>query len=157
MYRGFILDSNILSKGFIESYQMDGEQVICDQKKVVVSSIEPYRTALTIKGQDVVALDAKKIAENIFPKDKYSIFLSHSHADYKDNSSVVKALIGWFKTELCIDVFVDAVIWANISDLLYEMDRAHCLNTVSSPAIFDYRKRNMSTAIAQYYHHHLPP
>ncbi|MBI0016392.1 MULTISPECIES: toll/interleukin-1 receptor domain-containing protein [unclassified Commensalibacter] len=85
----------------------------------------------TISGDDII--------EKFFPENKYDIFLSYAHSD---NNKVIN-LANFLEKEYEYKVFVDSILWGNIYELLKEIDKICCLNSVGN---YDYDKRNFTTS-----------
>ena len=86
-------------------------------------------------------IDGTKLQEGWFPtKQKFNVFLSHSH----DDENLAISLAGFLKEELNLDTFIDSCLWGYSNDLLREIDEKYCRNRNST--FFDYEKRNYSTS-----------
>lgn len=65
-------------------------------------------------------IDGTKLQENWFPtKQKFDVFLSHSHNDEK----LAICLAGFLKEKLDLDTFIDSCLWRYSNDLLKELDK----------------------------------
>lgn len=86
-------------------------------------------------------IDGTKLQESWFPtKQKFSVFLSHSHADEK----LAVSIAGFLKKELNLNTFIDSCLWGYSNNLLREIDEKYCRH--SNGTSFDYDKRNYSTS-----------
>lgn len=117
-----------------EEYESVGEKYYEEIKTDIQSSLEQF---IGIDG----VIDGVKLQENWFPtKQKFSVFLSHSH----DDENLAIALAGFLKKELNLNTFIDSCLWRYSNDLLREIDEKYCRNSNSTS--FDYDKRNYSTS-----------
>lgn len=86
-------------------------------------------------------IDGTKLQDSRFStKQKFNVFLSHSHADEK----LAISIAGFLKKELNLDTFIDSCLWGYSNDLLREIDEKYCRH--SNGTSFDYDKRNYSTS-----------
>ena len=91
-------------------------------------------------GKDGV-VDGSGLQESWFStKQKFDVFLSHSHTDEK----LAISLAGFLKRELNLNTFIDSCLWGYSNDLLREIDEKYCRH--SNGTSFDYDKRNYSTS-----------
>ncbi len=74
-------------------------------------------------------------------KDKYDIFISHSHLD----EELAIDLAEWLWETFKLKAFVDSAVWGNASDLLKEIDNKYCKNKHKSNS-YNYTRRNKTTA-----------
>lgn len=85
-------------------------------------------------------LDADKLSNFIFPSNSHNqVFISHSHADIHTIN-----VLAYLLYEKGITPFVDSHVWANMNDLLHEIDNEFCL--LDDRRTYDYQKRNISTS-----------
>lgn len=91
-------------------------------------------------------IDASELEKNNFPDSGFNVFLSHASGD----SDLVKRFGQWLRDALGLKVFIDSEVWNYIGDILTAMDCVYCLQdeSVHSEALFNYEKRNYSTAHA---------
>jgi hypothetical protein len=85
------------------------------------------------------SLKGKNIIKKWFPTINADVFISHSHND----ENLATSLASFLKSHFNIDCFVDSAVWGYVNDLLFDIDREHCLNMDSKS--YDYQKRNIST------------
>ena len=86
-------------------------------------------------------IDGTKLQENWFPtKQKFDVFLSHSHNDEK----LAILFAGFLKEKLDLDTFIDSCLWRYSNDLLKELDKKYC--KYSDGVSYDYNKRNYSSS-----------
>lgn len=86
-------------------------------------------------------IDGTKLQQYWFPiKDKFNVFLSHSH----DDEELAIYLAGFLRKELKLNVFIDSCLWGYSNDLLRKIDEKYCRH--SDGTSFDYDKRNYSTS-----------
>lgn len=132
MYRGFKLEGSFALREMVKDYEEIGKQEESNKKKQIQKALSNY-----VKGEDFI--DCNKLQEAWFPEVNADIFLSHSHNDKK----LVDGLVGWFKKEMGLEVFVDSNVWGYCNDLLREIDENYCQH--SNGTSFSYEKRNHST------------
>ena len=81
-------------------------------------------------------INGDKIVEKVFPnKEKYEIFISHSHND--------KKLANFLKIN-GYRVFLDSEIWGSADSILKEIDNEYSRSN-NDERYYDYTKRNFST------------
>lgn len=132
MYRGFNLKLEINKNSFYWTCHSMG--VAMHEKNL--AKIRPY-----LKGfiQRDKRLNGGAIQEAWFPQIKVDVFISHSH----NNLELALFLAGWLQKEFKINAFIDACVWGHASELLWEIDSAHCMIGANS---FSYELRNHSTS-----------
>ena len=85
-------------------------------------------------------IDAQKLQDGIFPvKDKYDIFLSHSH----DDEELAINLKNWIETKLKMTCFLDKEIWGSGDEILKQIDRLCWKSEINA---YDYNERNLTTS-----------
>ncbi len=87
------------------------------------------------------ALDANLIMDSWFPKNKFHIFLSHSHNDLK----LARLIAGVLKKVHNLDVFIDSNIWLNYKELLKIIDDKYCLSNANL-CLYDYESCTYSAS-----------
>lgn len=88
-------------------------------------------------------VEADRLKDGFFPtnfRERYQIFISHSHKDIE----VVKQFANALANRYQVRCFVDSLIWGNMEDLLSAIDNKYCLSDDAQH--FDYFKRNLSTS-----------
>ena len=126
MFSKFKLNDIVYSD--FKEYESLGKEYYAKIQTDIQSSLKEF---IGIDG----VIDGTKLQESWFPtKQKFSVFLSHSHADKK------VAL----KKELNLNTFIDSCLWGYSNDLLREIDEKYCRH--SNGTSFDYDKRNYSTS-----------
>lgn len=133
MYKRYRLENSEELKDLISSYEEFGKQIMEGKKATIRKNLDEY---LRKDG----FIDFTNIQEDWFPTIDADIFISHSHKDI----NLINGLVGWFKYNFKVDVFVDSYIWGYCNDLLKEIDKKYCLH--SNGNSYDYDKRNISTA-----------
>ena len=85
-------------------------------------------------------INGDKIVEKVFPnKEKYEIFISHSHNDKKYAQKLANFLkINGYR------VFLDSEIWGSADSILKEIDNEYSRSN-NDERYYDYTKRNFST------------
>ena len=132
MFSKFKLN-NIVYSDFKE-YESLGKEYYAQIQTDIQSSLKEF---IGIDG----VIDGTKLQESWFPtKQKFSVFLSHSHADEK----LAISIAGFLKKELNLNTFIDSCLWGYSNDLLREIDERYCRH--SNGTSFDYEKRNYSTS-----------
>lgn len=119
---------------------------------VTTRNIEDFRNEIEDKKQEIKKLVFKndyinnngtievyKIMKDWFPRQKYDIFLSHSHIDEK----IAIKLAIWLKKEFQLDCFIDSLVWGYSDDLLKEIDNKYCYNKKNKT--YYYENRNITT------------
>lgn len=91
-------------------------------------------------------LDGDLLKGDCFPLVDTDIFLSHSHADF-ETALKIKYLL---EKRLGLKVFVDSTIWKYVDTLLKTIDNEYCgyEDKETGKFLYDYKKRNQTTAIA---------
>ena len=118
----------------IEEYECIGQEYYENKKKDIQNSLRKFI------GLDGI-IDGTKLQENWFPtKQKFDVFLSHSHNDEK----LAICLAGFLKEKLDLDTFIDSCLWRYSNDLLKELDKKYC--KYSDGVSYDYDKRNYSSS-----------
>lgn len=118
----------------IEEYECIGQEYYENKKKDIQNSLREFI------GLDGI-IDGTKLQENWFPtKQKFDVFLSHSHNDEK----LPICLAGFLKEKLDLDTFIDSCLWRYSNDLLKELDKKYC--KYSDGVSYDYDKRNYSSS-----------
>lgn len=93
-------------------------------------------------GTDKV-IDGDRLAKLWFPKGKYHVFISHSHADI----NMAHYLAKWLEVNCELSCFIDADVWGNAFDLLEEIERAHCQRVWNGKEyVFDDEQRTLATS-----------
>lgn len=69
-------------------------------------------------------IDAESLMKEWFPEIKADIFLSHSSKDESD----VHLIVGYFKEELGLKVFVDSLVWGYSGKLLKDLNNKYAKN-----------------------------
>lgn len=129
MYTGFNLKTDWVD----ENYYNEGQKIIALNKENVKKPLQTFATKNGI-------INGKNIQEHWFPQIEADVFISYSHDDEKKALS----LAGFLKTEMDLDVFIDAAVWGYADELLRELDIANCYNKASG--LFNYYARNRSTS-----------
>lgn len=120
-----------------EKYYKKGLELYAAHKRKLNESLEKY---LSLNGQ----LKASEIESDWFHGFKADVFLSHSHEDEKD----VIAFAGWL-SDLGLTAFIDSCVWGYADDLLRQIDDKYCVSKINSDGsigLYNYQKRNLSTA-----------
>lgn len=131
----------MFSKFNLKSNDNNFDEYYSKGKELFDGSKEDMKSTLTnfIKTDGVI--DGTSLQKEWFPiKEKYDIFLSHSHKDEKK----AIALAGYLSEELNLKVFIDSCLWGFSNDLLKEIDNKYCIH--SNRESYDYDKRNYSTS-----------
>ena len=132
MFSKFNLNDIVYSD--FKEYESLGEEHYAKIQTDIQSSLKEF---IGIDG----VIDGTKLQESWFPtKQKFSVFLSHSHADKK----LAVSIAGFLKKELNLNTFIDSCLWGYSNDLLREIDKKYCRH--SNGTSFDYDKRNYSTS-----------
>ena len=132
MFSKFKLNDIVYSD--FKEYESLGKEYYAKIQTDIQSSLKEF---IGIDG----VIDGTKLQESWFPtKQKFSVFLSHSHADEK----VAVSIAGFLKKELNLNTFIDSCLWGYSNDLLREIDEKYCRH--SNGTSFDYDKRNYSTS-----------
>ena len=132
MFSKFKLNDIIYSD--FKEYESSGQEYYAQIQTDIQSSLKEF---IGIDG----VIDGTKLQESWFPtKQKFSVFLSHSHADEK----LAVSIAGFLKKELNLNTFIDSCLWRYSNDLLREIDEKYCRH--SNGTSFDYDKRNYSTS-----------
>ena len=132
MFSKFKLNDIVYSD--FKEYESIGNEYYAQIQTDIQSSLKEF---IGIDG----VIDGTKLQESWFPtKQKFSVFLSHSHADEK----VAVSIAGFLKKELNLNTFIDSCLWGYSNDLLREIDEKYCRH--SNGTSFDYDKRNYSTS-----------
>lgn len=132
MFSKFKLNDIVYSD--FKAYESLGKEYYAKIQTDIQSSLKEF---IGIDG----VIDGTKLQESWFPtKQKFSVFLSHSHADNK----LAVSIAGFLKKELNLNTFIDSCLWGYSNDLLREIDNIYCRH--SSGTSFDYDKRNYSTS-----------
>ena len=88
-------------------------------------------------------VDADQLKDGFFPtefREKYQVFISHSHKDIE----LIKQFANVLANKYNVRCFVDSMVWGNMEKLLSRIDKKYCLSDNSQ--YFDYYKRNLSTS-----------
>lgn len=118
----------------IKDYEGIGQEYYENIKKDIQNSLKEFI------GLDGI-IDGTKLQENWFPtKQKFDVFLSHSHNDEK----LAICLAGFLKEKLDLDTFIDSCLWGYSNELLKGLDKKYCM--YSDGASYDYDKRNYSSS-----------
>ena len=106
-------------------------------------------TAL-LRAQEVImaashdgVVEADQLNDGFFPthfRNKYQVFISHSHKDIE----LVKRFVNVLKRKFDVRCFVDSMVWENMKDLLLAIDEKYCKNKKTGN--YFYQNRNLSTA-----------
>ena len=132
MFSKFKLNDIIYSD--FKEYESSGQEYYAKIQTDIQSSLKEF---IGIDG----VIDGTKLQESWFPtRQKFSVFLSHSHADEK----LAVSIAGFLKKELNLNTFIDSCLWGYSNDLLREIDEKYCRH--SNGTSFDYDKRNYSTS-----------
>lgn len=132
MFSKFKLNDIVYSD--FKEYESFGKEYYAKIQTDIQSSLKEF---IGIDG----VIDGTKLQERWFPtKQKFSVFLSHSHADEK----LAISIAGFLKKELKLNTFIDSCLWGYSNDLLREIDERYCRH--SNGTSFDYDKRNYSTS-----------
>ena len=125
---------NEISYLSFKEYESVGLEYYTEIKPDIESSLKEF---IGIDG----VIDGTTLQESWFPtKQKFSVFLSHSHADEK----LAISIAGFLKEELNLNTFIDSCLWGYSNDLLRAIDKKYCRH--SNSTYFDYEKRNYSTS-----------
>ena len=125
MYKGFRLTSGFKLDAQNRPAKERRNQVDLQSVKEMIVSGEP--------------IDAKKVADKLFPIGTPDVFLSHSFDDRDDALRLAAAM-----QELGLSVFIDSEVWASVYDFLREVDDQYCWQSMTNT--YHYEKRNQSTA-----------
>ena len=87
-------------------------------------------------------LDTSKVEDDWFPNIKADIFLSHSHQDEK----FIVDFAAWLYSSFELLAFIDSRVWGYCGKLLKVIDNEYCTKDTQRHNLFDYDKRNQSTA-----------
>lgn len=118
----------------IKDYEGIGQEYYENIKKDIQNSLKEFI------GLDGI-IDGTKLQENWFPtKQKFDVFLSHSHNDEK----LAICLAGFLKEKLDLDTFIDSCLWGYSNELLKGLDKKYCM--YSDGVSYDYDKRNYSSS-----------
>lgn len=132
MFSKFKLNDIVYSD--FKEYESLGKEYYTKIQTDIQSSLKEF---IGIDG----VIDGTKLQESWFPtRQKFSVFLSHSHADEK----LAVSIAGFLKKELNLNTFIDSCLWGYSNDLLREIDEKYCRH--SNGTSFDYDKRNYSTS-----------
>lgn len=132
MFSKFKLNDIVYSD--FKEYESLGKEYYAKIQTDIQSSLKEF---IGIDG----VIDGTKLQENWFPtKQKFSVFLSHSHADEK----LAISIAGFLKKELNLNTFIDSCLWGYSNVLLREIDERYCRHCNGTS--FDYDKRNYSTS-----------
>lgn len=132
MFSKFKLNDIVYSD--FKKYEPFGEEYYAKIRTDIQSGLKEF---IGIDG----VIDGTKLQESWFPiKQKFSIFLSHSHVDEK----LAISLAGFLKKELNLNTFIDSCFWGYSNHLLRKIDEKYCIH--SNGTSFDYDKRNYSTS-----------
>lgn len=125
---------NDIAYSDFEKYESEGKEYYEKTKTDIQNSQKEFI------GKDGV-VDGSGLQESWFStKQKFDVFLSHSHTDEK----LAISLAGFLKRELNLNTFIDSCLWGYSNDLLREIDEKYCRH--SNGTSFDYDKRNYSTS-----------
>lgn len=125
---------NDIAYSDFEKYESEGKEYYEKTKTDIQNSLKEFI------GKDGV-VDGSGLQESRFStKQKFDVFLSHSHTDEK----LAISLAGFLKRELNLNTFIDSCLWGYSNDLLREIDEKYCRH--SNGTSFDYDKRNYSTS-----------
>ena len=125
---------NDIAYSDFEKYESEGKEYYEKTKTDIQNSLKEFI------GKDGV-VDGSGLQESWFStKQKFDVFLSHSHTDEK----LAISLAGFLKRELNLNTFIDSCLWGYSNDLLREIDEKYCRH--SNGTSFDYDKRNYSTS-----------
>ena len=111
-------------------YSADAERVVSQAQRIIMAS----------SNNGVV--EAAQLKDGFFPtnfRNKYQVFISHSHADIE----LVKKFANTLNAKFGVRCFVDSMVWGNMYEMLKELDEKYCK---TPPRGYDYDRRNMSTA-----------
>lgn len=111
-------------------YSADAERVVSQVQRIIMAS----------SNNGVV--EAAQLKDGFFPtnfRNKYQVFISHSHADIE----LVKKFANTLNAKFGVRCFVDSMVWGNMYEMLRELDEKYCK---TPPHGYDYDRRNMSTA-----------
>lgn len=115
-------------------YESIGQEYYSQMKKDAQEALKGF---IAVDG----VIDGTKLQRDWFPiKQKFNVFLSHSHNDEK----LAISLAGFLKKELKLNTFIDSCLWSYSNDLLREIDEQYCRH--SNGTSFDYDKRNYSSS-----------
>ena len=126
MFRGFKLSANFMLD---RKYASDIN---------AVSHVDMVPIIEMIKSGEPI--DARRVANKLFPQGAPDIFLSHSFAD-RDKAVI---LANAMQQAHGLKVFIDSEVWGSVYDLLKEVDNEYCWQRASNA--YSYEKRNQSTA-----------
>lgn len=111
-------------------YSADTERVLSQVQRIIMASSHNG------------VVEADQLKDGFFPtnfRNKYQVFISHSHADVE----LVKRLANLLADKFGVRCFVDSMVWGNMYTMLRELDEKYCKTPTSG---YDYDRRNMSTA-----------
>lgn len=135
MYRGFKIEPfKFTSSEKHVEYEKIGRSIYKDIAKKAETNLEQF-----VLGTNGI-LNGSAIQNHWFPviKNKFDVFISHSH----DDESLAFALAGWLRKDFHLNAFLDKYVWDSADGLIRKLDE------LSQPGkrIFDYKMRNMSTS-----------
>lgn len=117
------------------SYKKLGETLNNDVNKSFKKKLKEYL-------KSSVNITSNELTNLFFPTEKkFDIFLSHSHKDLEK----ALELSGFLKAYFGLEVFIDSCFWGSMDELLKEIDDEFSKSN-SDSALYDYNKRNISTA-----------
>ena len=134
MYRGFDLTLSLAKNATSSRWEKIGRDHYEEKKDQIRNDLDSY---LMPNG----LLDGSQLIRNWFPTVSADVFISHSHDDEK----LAVTFAGFLLDKFEITSFIDSSIWGYSNDLLWAIDVDFSLSEVDG-AMFDYNKRNFSTA-----------
>lgn len=94
-----------------------GEEKQKENRGIIRAKIDEF---VSVDG----VIDAEYLMKEWFPEIKADIFLSHSSRDESD----VHLIVGYFKEELDLEVFVDSLVWGYSGKLLKDLNNEYAKN-----------------------------
>jgi hypothetical protein len=86
-----------------------------------------------------VGSDGDEMINDWFSKEKFDIFISHSHNDQSKAIEIAQRIENSYNKKC----FIDSCVWHYADDLLRILDEKYCKNTDDT---YDYNKRNLTTS-----------
>jgi hypothetical protein len=129
MYRGFNLAIEMENESWLEHGKEIGERNKQAVEKTLMSFVA-----------NGGALDGTKVQQHWFPRLQAEVFISHSHSD----AAQATTLAGWLHQTFGLMPFIDSAVWGYSDELLKLIDDIYCLN--EDKLTYSYERRNGSTS-----------
>lgn len=148
MYKGFCIEKTTIKGVLLEYLSSDARK---ERYKEVLQSLDTKESDVTTRIADILKGDAKGIIDGealqnaCMPtaKDKYHIFISHSHTE-KDEA---RGLAAYLYMEYGLNCFVDGFVWGSCDkDILRPLDDIWSTHDTKKGS-YSYEKRNYSTSL----------